>query len=80
MSALRKQMQADMVVRGLVPRTQKAYIDAIAAISRFHNRSPDTLSVAEIEQYLQHLIAERQRSWSTTNLVVCALRFFVMTH
>lgn len=27
MSALRQQMQADMVVRGLAPRTQKAYID-----------------------------------------------------
>lgn len=75
MSALRKQMQADMVVRGLAPRTQKAYIDAVAAIARHYNRSPDTLSVAEIEQYLHHLIAERQRSWSTTNQAVCALRF-----
>lgn len=75
MSALRKQMQADMVVRGLAPRTQKAYIDAVATVARFYNRSPDTLSVAEIEQYLHHLIADRQRSWSTTNQAVCALRF-----
>lgn len=75
MSALRQQMQADMVVRGLAPRTQKAYIDAVAAIARYFQRSPDTLSVAEIEQYLHHLIVERQRSWSTTNQAVCALRF-----
>jgi site-specific recombinase XerD len=31
--------------------------------------------VAQIEQYLHHLIAERHLSWSTTNQVVCALRF-----
>jgi integrase/recombinase XerD len=75
MSALRKQMQADMAVRGLAPRTQKAYLDAVAAIARHYHRPPDTLSIAEIEQYLHHLIAERQRSWSTTNQAVCALRF-----
>lgn len=75
MSALRKQMQADMAVRGLAMRTQKAYIDAVAAIARHYHRSPDTLSIAEIEQYLHHLIVDRQRSWSTTNQAVCALRF-----
>lgn len=75
MSALRQQMQADMEVRGLAPSTQKAYLDAVVAIARHYRRSPDTLSVAEIEQYLHHLICERQRSWSTTNQVVCALRF-----
>lgn len=75
MSALRIQMQADMAVRGLAPRTQKAYIDAVASIARHYHRSPDTLSIAEIEQYLHYLITERQRSWSTTNQAVCALRF-----
>jgi integrase/recombinase XerD len=75
MSALRKQMQADMVVRGLAPRTQKAYIDAVAAIARHYHRSPDALSIAEIERYLHYLIVERQRAWSTTNQAVCALRF-----
>lgn len=75
MSTLRQQMQADMAVRGLAPRTQKAYIDAVAAIARHDHCSPDTLTVAEIEQYLNHLITDRQRSWSTTNQAVCALRF-----
>jgi integrase/recombinase XerD len=75
MSTLRKQMQADMVVRGLAPRTQRAYLDAVAAIARYYHRCPDQLSLQEIERYLHHLIAERQRSWSTTNQAVCALRF-----
>lgn len=75
MSPLRQQMQADMVVRGLAPRTQRAYLDAVAALARYYHRSPDHLSLQEIEHYLHHLIAERQRAWSTTNQAVCALRF-----
>jgi hypothetical protein len=75
MTQLRQQMQADMVVRGLAPRTQRAYIDAVAAIARYYGRSPDQLSCDEIEQYLHHLIEERKRSWSTTNQAVFALRF-----
>ncbi|MDB5772554.1 MAG: uncharacterized protein JWM42_2928 [Burkholderia sp.] len=75
MTQLRQQMQADMVVRGLAPRTQRAYIDAVAAIARYYGRSPDQLSCDEIEQYLHHLIEERKRSRSTTNQAVCALRF-----
>lgn len=75
MNPLRQQMQADMVVRGLAPRTQRAYLDAVAALARYYHRSPDQLSLQEIEHYLHHLIAERQRAWSTTNQAVCALRF-----
>jgi integrase/recombinase XerD len=75
MSPLRQQMQADMVIRGLAPRTQTAYIDAVAAIARHYHRSPDRLSIEEIHAYLHHLIDQRKRSWSTTNQAVCALRF-----
>jgi hypothetical protein len=65
MSSLRKQMQADMVIRGLAPRTQTAYIDAVAGIARHYHRSPDQLSIEEIHAYLHHLIDQRKRSWST---------------
>lgn len=75
MSPLRKQMQADMVIRGLAPRTQTAYIDAVAGIARYYHRPPDQLGIEEIHAYLHHLIDERKRAWSTTNQAVCALRF-----
>lgn len=75
MSPLRQQMQADMVIRGLAPRTQSAYLDAVTGIARYYHRSPDRLGIDEIHAYLHHLIAERKRSWSTTNQAVCALRF-----
>jgi integrase/recombinase XerD len=75
MTPLRTQMQADMAVRGLAPRTQHAYIAAVAAIARHYHQSPDLLSREQIERYLLHLIEERKLSWSTTNQAVCALRF-----
>ncbi|MBI3731690.1 MAG: hypothetical protein HY254_25600 [Burkholderiales bacterium] len=39
MCPLRKQMQSDMVLRGLAPRTQEAYIGAVAGLARYYKRS-----------------------------------------
>ncbi|RJG02186.1 tyrosine-type recombinase/integrase [Noviherbaspirillum sedimenti] len=75
MSPLRKQMQADMVLRGLAARTQEAYIAAVAGLAGYYNRSPEQLSQEDVQQYLLHLIEARKLSWSTTNQAACALRF-----
>lgn len=44
MSALRKQMQADVVLRGLAARTQESYIAAVVGLSRYYDRSPAKMS------------------------------------
>lgn len=75
MSALRKQMQADMVLRGLAARTQKSYIAAVVGLARHYHRSPEQLSQDEVQQYLLHLIEERKLAWASTNQAACALRF-----
>jgi len=75
MSPLRKKMQDEMVLRGFAHRTQETYIGAVARIATYYRRSPDTLSVAEVERYLLHLIEERKLSWSTTNQAASALNF-----
>lgn len=76
MSSLRKQMRADMVLRGLAPRTQEAYIGAVAGLARYYKRSPEFLTQGEVQKYLLHLIEERKWAWSSTNQAACALRFF----
>lgn len=76
MSPLRKQMQDDMVLRGLAPRTQEAYIGAVVGLARYYKRSPEFLTQEEVQKYLLHLIEERQWAWSSTNQAACALRFF----
>ena len=76
MSPLRKQMQADMVLRGLAPRTQAAYLAAVAGLARHYGRSPDQLTEEDVQRYLLHLIEERLLAWASTNQTACALRFF----
>ena len=76
MTKLRQQMDDDMLARGLADRTRESYLWAVTGVARFYHRSPDQISDAEIQAYLVHLIRERQRAWSTCNIVVCGLRFF----
>lgn len=76
MSPLRQQMQADMVLRGLAPRTQEAYLAVVAGLAAYYRRSPDQLSQDDVQRYLLHLIEERKLAWSSTNQAACALRFF----
>jgi integrase/recombinase XerD len=79
MTELRRRMDDDMQVRGLADRTRETYLWAVSGLATFYRRSPDQISDQEIQTYLLHLIRERQRSWSTCNIVVQALRFFFYT-
>lgn len=75
MHPLRLQMQRDMKLRGLAPRTQKTYIDAVAALAKHHRCSPDRLGSEQIQGYVLHLL-DRKLSWSSCNQAICAFRFF----
>ena len=78
-SALRRRMIDDMMIRNLSPATQQSYIYAVAKFSRYFGRSPDHLSLEDVRAYQLHLIAQ-QRSWSHINQTVCALRPFTASH
>ena len=75
MGALRKQMDDDMVVRGMAERTRETYLSAVAAMAKFYRRSPDEVSEVEVQRYLLHLIQERKLAWSSCNIAVNALKF-----
>ena len=60
MSALRKQMEADMALRGLAYRTRQAYIESVAKFAKFYGRSPDRITEPESQSYLLHLLQERK--------------------
>jgi len=79
MTKLRQQMDDDMLARGRADRTRESYLWAVTGLARFYHRSPDQISDAEVQAYLVHLIRERQRAWSTCNIVVNGLRFFYHT-
>jgi integrase/recombinase XerD len=76
MSALRKQMEADMALRGLAYRTREAYIDGVAKLAKFYSRRPDQISETEVQRYLLYLLQERKLAHSSCNVVCSALEFF----
>jgi site-specific recombinase XerD len=76
MGALRKQMEADMVVRGLAYRTREAYVESVAKLAKFYGRRPDQISESEVQRYLLHLLQERKLAHSSCNVVCSAMQFF----
>jgi hypothetical protein len=69
MTALRQQMENDMVLRGMAVRTRQSYIEAVRGLTKFYRWSPDGIAVGEVQSYLLHLLQERGLSHSTCNLV-----------
>ena len=69
MTALRQQMENDMVLRGMAVRTRQSYIEAVRGLAKFYRRRPDAISVEEVQGYLLHLLQERRLFYSTCNLV-----------
>lgn len=76
MSALRKQMDGDLVVRGMAVRTREAYLGAVAGLAKYYKRRPDRIDEAEVQKYLLHLIEERKLAWSSCNIAAQGLKFF----
>jgi len=79
MTELRRRMDEAMIVRGMADRTRETYLWAVTGLARFYHRPPDQIADEEVQAYLLHLIRDRQRSWSTCNIVVHGLRFFYHT-
>jgi len=75
MTALRQRLLEDLRLRNYSPRTEEAYVAAVAKLARHFNRSPDLLSGEDIRVFQVHLLAKKS-SWSQFNQIVCGLRFF----
>ena len=75
MTPLRAQMISQMQLARLAPKTQAAYVTAVAGLATFYHRSPDQLRPAQIRRSLHHLLGERHRAWSSCPQVACGLRF-----
>jgi site-specific recombinase XerD len=76
MGVLRKQVDGDLVVRGMSVRTREAYLGAVAGLAKYYGRRPDRVSEQEVQNYLLHLIEQRGLAWSSCNIVVQGLKFF----
>jgi site-specific recombinase XerD len=73
---LRQQLINELDLRGYAPSSKKNYVIMVRQLADHYHRRPDRISDKEIKTYLLHLIRDKQRSRSTLNVVVSALRFF----
>jgi integrase/recombinase XerD len=76
MGELRERMQHDLVVRGMSPRTQEAYLAAVKGLAQHYRQRPDALSVQQVEGYVRHLIEQRHLAPNSVRITVFGLRFF----
>lgn len=79
MGKLRDQMQADLQLRGLSPKTQKAYLSQVRNFARYFKRSPDQLGENEVKEYLLYILKEKKVSDSTYRHSYGALNFLYQT-
>ncbi|MBI3301253.1 MAG: site-specific integrase [Deltaproteobacteria bacterium] len=76
MGELRDRMQQALVVRGMSPRTQEAYLAAVKGLAQYYPQRPDTLGEAQIQAYVRSLIEQRHLAPSSVRVAVMGLRFF----
>ena len=76
MGELRELMHHALVVRGLSPRTQEAYLAAVRGLAKYYHQRPDTLSEQQIQAYVRSLIEQRHLAPSSVRVAGMGLRFF----
>ena len=64
---LRTQFLNYMTLQRFSPYTKKNYVTAVKGLAEFFNQSPDTLTNDQIQEYLRHLLEDRDLSWGTCN-------------
>ena len=64
---LRTKFNNYMTLQRLSPHTKRNYIRAVKGLATFYNKSPDTLTNDQIQEYLRYLLEDCKLSWGTCN-------------
>lgn len=78
MATLREQMQRDLQLRGLSPKTQRTYLDKARDFARYFKQAPDQLGEDEIKEYFHYLL-QKKVSDSTYRQAYGSLKFLYQT-
>ena len=76
MGKLRDQMEMDMKLRRLSPKTISCYLACMRNIAMYFGKSPAELGDEEIRSYLHYLMEEKKASQSVLVQTYSALKFF----
>jgi integrase/recombinase XerD len=75
MTPLRQRMLEDLQLRGLAPRTQQSYLQAVQQLAQHYGKSPDRLTDEDLRHYFLYLRNEKQAARNTCTLALCAIKF-----
>jgi len=75
MTVLRQRMLEDMQLRDLAPKTQEAYVGAVAQLAKYYGKSPELLTEEELRQYFLYLSNAKRVSRSTIVVALCGIKF-----
>ncbi len=76
MTTLRKRFIRELVIRGMAPKTQEAYVRAVRDLAGHYHKGPDLITDEEIKDYLVYLAQEKQLARSSVNVAVNGMRCF----
>jgi integrase/recombinase XerD len=76
MSKLRADFIGRCQLKGFSEKTTDTYVHVVAALSRFHKRSPLELSQADIQKFFLHELNDKKCAPRTINMQVGALNTF----
>ena len=75
MTPLRQALIDECKVRGYSDRTRDSYLYAVKQLAKYYNRSPDSVSDEQLEQYFRSLSLERGLSSATIHLQLNGIHF-----
>lgn len=75
MTQLRERMVADMQLRGLAPKTQKAYLFGVNRLAKYLKKSPDKVTDEELRAFFLYLKNECHLAANTQNQIQSAIKF-----
>ena len=77
MGEMGKLFRQHMVLRGFAEATEELYEHAMVdLVQAYGGRSPETLTLAEVQAHLARLTTHRKLAWTTLNVRVSAYRCF----
>jgi len=64
--------------RGYSVRTHQTYLNAVSALARYFNQSPEQINAQQIQAYFVYLVQERELSGASCRLYLNAIRFLYL--
>jgi len=68
-------MRENMQLRGLAPRTQTSYLQAVQQLASHYGKPPDQITEEELRQYFLYLRNEKHAARNTCTVALCAFKF-----